>query len=83
MSQPPLTPTSRGMPQAPGRAPQGLAALRPGAETLLIRGTTPGPPPTPPTLQACVPPARPSAVLAGAPEARRPARRADERSMMT
>src|SRR5262245_49498739 len=58
------------MPQAPGRAPQGLAALRPGAETLLTRGTTPGPPPTPPILLTRVPSARPSEVLASAPPAR-------------
>jgi hypothetical protein len=82
MSQPLLTPTSRGMPQAPGRAPHSVALRASGAtdeapqrcpvaETLLARGTTPGPPRLSPGPPTCAPPAR------------RPARGADERSMMT
>jgi hypothetical protein len=44
MSQPLLTPTSRGTPQAPGRAP--------------LRGIT-GTEDPPPSVLTCVPPARP------------------------
>ena len=82
MSQPLLTPTSRGMPQAPGRAPHSVA-LRASGATDEAPQRCPGAEDAPSTLQACVPPARPSAVLAGAPAARRPVRGADERSMMT
>jgi hypothetical protein len=35
-------------PQAPGRTPHRSALRLPGAETLLVRGTIPGPPRLPP-----------------------------------
>ncbi len=35
-------------PQAPGRTPHRFAMRNPGTETLLVRGTTPGPPLMPP-----------------------------------
>jgi precorrin-8X/cobalt-precorrin-8 methylmutase len=65
-------------PQSAGRALRRSATRSPGAETVLPGGPPRAPdgPPAPPNY---APPARPGAVLAGAPPARRPARETDDK----
>ncbi len=65
-------------PQAPGRAPHSVA-LRASGTTDEAPQRGPGAEDEPSAPPNCVPPARPSAVLTGAPPARRPAREADNK----
>src|SRR5438445_10143649 len=70
-----LSTTGTVTPQPPGRTPHRSALRLPGGETLLVPGASPRTP-VPPAPRFRAPPARPSALLSGAPRARRPAREA-------